>query len=482
MLITKTTVESCCIIGNELGSGALLSTLDTNGCQITCTNCFISEEDPNKITTAWDDISIISRIEESFLYALPFIETNLCNAKYNTYDLVENYKGTDGEDISELVQKTIETPTDLKANYFDENVPLTETYNIDYRIASLFYITDSYFTEITSETDQNGGALSIQKPNSIVFIEKTTFHKCQTQSDKGGAIFMNCLGNPRFGCSFVCGIQCQSLYPIYSGSSTGQFDYIILNDISNIEDNYISETSISLTSLNNQNTEALMHHQFGNYNVTLVNISKNDCYSNSGFAFGSTHFTFVSYLTIENNTAEISIGTLQKYQTIPNIIQKSNFIGNKQNNENGGILYFEDQATILSCCFEENDPGNGFIIYNKDTIITIEDDNYISYEDSNKIINQNLENSYSYDLNPMFNEFSNNKTHECYIISYIPNETIKPNDPIKPDDPNDPNSDSLSAGEIAAISVSVIVDIGAIIAVAIICYIKKRREQNNQEA
>ena len=114
---------------------------------------------------------------------------------------------------------------------------------------------------------------------------------------------MNCLGNPRFGCSFVCGIQCQSLYPEFSGSSAGQFDYIILNDISNIEDSYISETSISLTSLNNQNTEAcnLIHHQFGNYNITLVNISKNDCYSNSGFAFGSTHFTFVSYLTIENN-------------------------------------------------------------------------------------------------------------------------------------------------------------------------------------
>ena len=108
-----------------------------------------------------------------------------------------------------------------------------------------FYIRNSVFRECSSSS--YGGAILFNEKR--ILIEETTFIKCTTSKERGGAVYIGSSGKSIL--NKICGFECYST----NNNAIGHFFYIYVCD-DPLYNNYINYSSIS----NSKKQHMEIHH------------------------------------------------------------------------------------------------------------------------------------------------------------------------------------------------------------------------------
>ena len=292
--------------------------------------------------------------------------------------------------------------------------------------------------------------------------------------------------------------------------SNGQFCSIDFSDYSNSNINTIFESSI----ISNKNSESetgagkIIQMFNGHQKVNCVNISDNRIQTVSGMLLQpcNNQIHIISYSNFYNNTA---LGnrciSFPNYEAENKKIERTNFILNRQiaSDGNYGLIHFIGTSEFNLCSFIENDPGNGYLIYNSYQQTQISENCYFSNTNGEKICNENVNlpskqiEEFTIELDIFITRFCDylniEEPDDESSISNDDDESSISNDDessfsdddessfsndvessdSNDDDPNELNDGDLSGGEIAAISIACVIVVITIVGL-FVYFLRKR--------
>ena len=273
--------------------------------------------------------------------------------------------------------------------------------------AGNYHIHNTYFHDITSQT--TGGAFYIYKKDVKILISESTFNSCSA-SPQGGAFAIYSEENYHVDLilSFVCGVNCTAHKNSDNRVSEGQFEYGRLSTKQETK-GYIYDSSI-VSNINNGDSRDVILHNAYDVRFHSNNITNNLCIIASAFDISPGSSCSLSYLLVRNNTA-INYTCCFIKQDIDHKIESSNFLNNKQNQANNGVICISYQAVFTHCYIYDNtNEGNDVIIEANDLYDTIFNDCYIG-EDQKKTKSSVLFNSAP---TLFFNYILIKETNKCY--------------------------------------------------------------------
>ena len=194
----------------------------------------------------------------------------------------------------------------------------------------------------------------IQKAQPRILVEISSFLRCSTSAQFGGALYML---NGESIITKVCGVECK-ITPVTANTGWGQFSYI---SVSPDKLNDLRESSIALCGSEHSHTQSVRLDNgivYGN----RVNLSHNTCSYESSIAcaidsLDSHRFALtLQYCNVHNNTANNFRVIQFDCPDLKTNITFSNIIKNKQLKQgdtsgNGIINNYVGEMEISNCCF-----------------------------------------------------------------------------------------------------------------------------------
>lgn len=200
----------------------------------------------------------------------------------------------------------------------------------------------------------NGGALYYASSSYMwLLVEDTSFIRCTTTSNYGGAIYFNYKNNNKR--SFInraCFFQCSASK---TSSSSGQSLYIVIgSDFTN--NNYINNSCVTNNYNSYSDSWYAQYIESGRIVIFGENISKNVCSKHSALYVNSCGYSaYISHSSFTNNTSN-NFGCIQIGNHLE--ISESNILFNEQMTQNSpSTLYTSSNLYIVNSCILENNKG-----------------------------------------------------------------------------------------------------------------------------
>ena len=207
-------------------------------------------------------------------------------------------------------------------------------------------IRSCLFTDISCETFDNGGAISIDHSLTSFTVSQTSFFDCKCYQKKGGAIYLNAKNASIDGC---CAIECFSRYGLFLHSIVDQGFCANMSTIVNCSSGDSLFTCSTLNSAGGFQSISQINSSLNNlnfYNAAGISVMPNEL--------------FMKFCTFSNNVGEsiISINYLIDQSFHRRLINYVNIINNTLKTKNpfpqAIAVFFVDNITLSNAIFQLN--------------------------------------------------------------------------------------------------------------------------------
>lgn len=316
-------------------------------------------------------------------------------------------------------------------------------------------IKNCFFTGISCDTFDNGGAISIDHDLSTLSIYQSSFYDCNCYQKKGGAIYLNIKNASIDQC---CAYRCFSRYGLFLYSIVKQNFYANLSTIFNC------------SSGNSYFTSSTLNSAGGYQSVSFINSSSNDLnnYNAAGISVMPNEL-FMKFCTFSENIGEsiICINYMIEQTFHKREIDHINVINNTLKTKSffpqAVAVFFVDNITFSNAIFQQNSADylynlNFYTLYEAQNVHTIIIDSIFDYF------------STSFPMDTINCSF--NTTKDTYEIQFMNTEIC--------DGYIEPSSNS-NKKNIIIISCSVAAGVLIIVIIIVIVLVVKKKKNNNQK-